>query len=97
MEKSWKNEKLEVVGAEMETIELKKMTRELCHELYKDWNNDESIYMDMSLFKPFCYSEASVNRYFDLKKGNPQSNAFWRKNGFIPIDEDEYICMELVM
>ena len=51
----------------METIELKKMTRELCHELYKDWNNDESIYMDMSLFKTFSYSEASVNRYFDLK------------------------------
>lgn len=32
-----------------------------------------------------------------VDKGNPQSNAFWRKNGFIPIDEDEYICMELVM
>lgn len=51
----------------METIELKKMTRELCHELYKDWNNDESIYMDMSQFKPFSYSVSSVNRYFDLK------------------------------
>lgn len=51
----------------METIELKKMTRELCHELYQDWKNDASIYMDMSLFKPFCYSEASVNRYFDSK------------------------------
>lgn len=36
----------------MEAIELKKMTRELCHELYKDWSNDASIYMDMSQFKP---------------------------------------------
>ena len=34
-------------------VELKKMTRELCHELYKGWSNDASIYMDMSLFKHF--------------------------------------------
>ena len=48
-------------------IELKKMTRELCHELYKDWSNDSSIYMDMSLFKPYSYNKASVDRYFDSK------------------------------
>lgn len=51
----------------MEAIELKKMTRELCHELYKDWSNDASIYMDMSQFKPYCYDEDAVNRYFDSK------------------------------
>lgn len=51
----------------MEKIELKKMTRELCHELFKDWSNDASIYMDMSQFKPFYYDEASVNHYFDSK------------------------------
>ncbi len=48
-------------------IELKKLTRELCHELYKDWSNDASIYMDMSLFKPYSYDVASVDRYFDSK------------------------------
>lgn len=48
-------------------IELKEMTRELCHELYKDWSNDASIYMDMSLFKPYSYNKASVDRYFDSK------------------------------
>lgn len=48
-------------------IELKKMTRPLCHELYKDWCNDASIYMDMSLFKPYSYDKASVDRYFDSK------------------------------
>lgn len=48
-------------------IELKKMTRSLCHELYKGWRNDASIYMDMSLFKPYSYDEASVDRYFDAK------------------------------
>lgn len=48
-------------------IELKKMTRELCHELHKGWSNDASIYMDMSLFKPYSYNKASVDRYFDSK------------------------------
>lgn len=48
-------------------IELKKMARELCHELYKSWSNDASIYMDMSLFKPYSYNKASVDRYFDSK------------------------------
>lgn len=48
-------------------IELKKMTRPLCHELYRDWCNDASIYMDMSLFKPYAYDKASVDRYFDSK------------------------------
>ena len=48
-------------------VELKKMTRELCHELYKGWSNDASIYMDMSLFKPYSYNKASVDRYFDSK------------------------------
>ena len=48
-------------------IELKKMTRELCHELYKGWSNDASIYMDMSLFKPYSYNKASVDLYFDSK------------------------------
>lgn len=51
----------------MKTIELKKLTRELCHELFKGWSNDASIYMDMSLFKPYSYNKASVDRYFDSK------------------------------
>lgn len=80
----------------METIELrqhplcgvalKKMTRELCHELYKDWNNDASIYMDMSLFKPFCYCEDSVNRYFD-SKNEPSRIMFVITLGDRPIGE----------
>ena len=44
------------------------MTRKLCHELYKEWENDEAIYMDMSLFKPYVYNEEAVNRYFDSKQ-----------------------------
>lgn len=48
-------------------IELKKMTRPLCHELYRDWCNDASIYMDMLLFRPYAYDKSSVDRYFDSK------------------------------
>ena len=44
----------------MQTIQLKKMTRELCHELYRNWSNDDSIYMDMSLYKPYFYNETCV-------------------------------------
>ena len=38
-------------------IELKPMTRELCHALFREWENDPDIYSDMSLFKPFIYTE----------------------------------------
>ena len=36
----------------MPTIQLKAMTRELCHELYKHWTNDASIYMEHPLPLP---------------------------------------------
>lgn len=32
-----------------------------------------------------------------VDKGNPQSNAFWKKNGFIAAGESEYIIMELLL
>ena len=49
-------------------ITLRPMTRTLCHRLYRGWENDESIYMDMSLFKPYEYSAERVDRYFDKKQ-----------------------------
>lgn len=52
----------------MQIIELKKMTRELCHELYRKWQNDDSIYMDMSLFKLYTYQVEAVDRYYDSKQ-----------------------------
>ena len=51
----------------MPTIQLKAMTRELCHELYKHWTNDASIYMDMHLFQPMFMTKLSVIEYFDMK------------------------------
>lgn len=49
------------------TLELKKMTRDLCHELYKNWENDPSIYGDMSAFSPYVYRTEIVDKYFDAK------------------------------
>lgn len=52
----------------MEEISLCIMTRELCHELFRNWENDPDIYMDMNLFKPYRYDKAAVDRYFDAKQ-----------------------------
>ena len=54
----------------MKEIALCIMTRELCHELYKDWENDPAIYMDMDLFAQYKYDENAVNRYFDSKQNS---------------------------
>lgn len=62
------------------------MTRELCHELYKFWENDYSIYVDMSLFKPYVYREESVDRYFDSKQ-EPSRVIFAIMLGNRPIGE----------
>ncbi len=52
----------------MERLRLQLMTRELCHRLFRDWTNDESVYADMSSFRPFVYDEEAVNRYFDSRQ-----------------------------
>ncbi len=70
----------------MSVIELRKMTRELCHELYQGWSNDASIYMDMSLFKPYVYEKGSVDRYFDAKS-DPSRLVFAIMLGEKPIGE----------
>ncbi|WP_044957522.1 GNAT family N-acetyltransferase [Butyrivibrio sp. LC3010] len=49
-------------------IELKPMTRELCHALFREWENDPDIYSDMSLFKPFIYTKEYADKYFDSKQ-----------------------------
>ena len=59
----------------MKDISLCIMTRELCHELYKGWENDPAIYMDMGLFTQYKYDETAVNRYFDAKQ-NPSRVLF---------------------
>lgn len=59
----------------MEQISLQLMTRELCHQIYEKWENDDSIYMDMGLFKTYIYDEEKVDKYFDAKQ-NPSRMLF---------------------
>lgn len=59
----------------MEQISLQLMTRELCHQIYKKWENDDSIYMDMGLFKTYIYDEEKVDKYFEAKQ-NPSRMLF---------------------
>ena len=40
-------------GAAMEEISLRVMTRELCHQLFRGWENDPGIYADMDLFRAY--------------------------------------------
>ena len=54
----------------MKEISLCIMTRELCHELFKNWENDSAIYNDMDLFAPYRYDKNTVNRYFDSKQNS---------------------------
>ena len=49
----------------MSEISLIPMTRELCHEFYKGFQNDPAICMDMSQFKEYEYIAEKVERYFD--------------------------------
>ncbi len=60
----------------METVWLNPMTRDLCHELYRNWVNDPSIYMDMRLFRPYVYDKAAVDRYFDVKSRDASRRFF---------------------
>ena len=46
----------------MREISLCVMTRELCRMLFRDWENDPAIYMDMDRFTAYRYDEAAVDR-----------------------------------
>ena len=52
----------------MDDIFLCIMTRELCHEFFRNFENDPDIFMDMSLFSKYKYDEGTVDRYFDSKQ-----------------------------
>lgn len=70
----------------MDEITLCIMTRELCHRLYRGWENDPSIYMDMNLFATYRYDANAVNKYFDTKQ-NSSRILFAIMKGEDPIGE----------
>ncbi len=49
-------------------ITLEPMTREMCHEFYREFRNDPAIYMDMSRFAEFIYTSEWVDAYFDRQQ-----------------------------
>ena len=46
-------------------ITITPMTRPLCHEFYRGFENDPDIFMDMSRFIPYEYTEEKANQYFE--------------------------------
>lgn len=52
----------------MSKISLCIMTRALCHELYRHWENDPAIYMDIGRFTQYKYDEDEVDRYFESEQ-----------------------------
>lgn len=70
----------------MDEISLRVMTRELCHELYQNWENDPAIYMDMDLFAPYVYSADKADKYFDGKQ-NQTCVFFAVMKGDAPVGE----------
>lgn len=52
----------------MEEISLCVMTRELCNELFKLWENDPDIYADMERYTAYHYDKDAVDRYFETKQ-----------------------------
>ena len=51
-----------------EMLLLAPMSRELCHEFYREFERDPATFMDMSLFEPFVYDPEWVDRYFDRQQ-----------------------------
>ena len=47
----------------MDKIYLKKMTKPMYHEFFKEYKNDIDLYYDKKEFKPYVYSEENVNKY----------------------------------
>ncbi|MBE6908745.1 MAG: GNAT family N-acetyltransferase [Ruminococcaceae bacterium] len=55
-------------GASTDAVTLRPMTRALCHELFRGWENDPAIYADPAECRPYRYDESAVDRYFDAKQ-----------------------------
>lgn len=67
-------------------ITLQPMTWELCHQFYREFENDPAIYEDMSRFGPYVYDEAAVDRRFAAQQAADR-RAFLVMLGERPIGE----------
>ena len=51
-----------------QAVTLQPMTRELCHEFYRGFKNDPTIFMDMNQFYEYEYTPEKADRYFDQQQ-----------------------------
>lgn len=51
-------------------ITITPMTRPLCHEYFRGFENDPDIFMDMGLFAPYKYGAEQVERYFEKQQSS---------------------------
>ncbi len=80
-------------------ITLTPMTRPLCHEYFRGFENDPALFMDMGLFAPYKYVPEQVDRYFE-KQQSPDRAMFLilldgapvGEVGFKHIDHAKKVC-----
>ena len=46
-------------------ITLAPLTRELCHTLFRRWENDPAVYEEEAAFTPYIYDPAETDRYWE--------------------------------
>lgn len=66
----------------MSKISLKEMTKELCRELFREYESDPMLFADMSTFKRYEYSEEKADAHFE------KQNAPDRKSFAIMLDDE---------
>lgn len=52
----------------MKEISLCIMTRELCHQFFREHESDPSVYEDESQFQPYVYSEEAADNFYERKQ-----------------------------
>ena len=76
------------------TVEIAFIGLFMTNTLYQNKGVGSDILGDVcNLLKQSGYKKVRVG----VDKGNPQSNSFWRKNGFCVISENDYVVMELTL
>lgn len=58
----------------MSEIELKERTKELCHEFFRQFEQDSMLFADMSKFKPYEYSEEKAYAFFESRNTSDRKN-----------------------
>lgn len=55
-------------NVEMKEISLCIMTRELCHQFLREFENDPAVYEDESQFHPYVYSKEAADSFYEHKQ-----------------------------